>query len=73
MADGLLINIVRLLSGALINPTIRYVKGPVKLRSDSTLAEDLAQFRANGSNIKRAKFYNNVIREPLFQIGLAQV
>jgi hypothetical protein len=48
------------------------LRGPLQPRSDSTLKADLANFQSNGSNIKRAKFYNNVIREPLFKIGLAQ-
>ncbi len=44
----------------------------MQLRSDSTLANDLAAYKTDGSNIKRAKFYHNVIREPLFEISLAQ-
>lgn len=52
-----------------LGPSLR---GPLKLRSDSTLKDDLAKFKADGSNIKRAKFFNNVIRDPLFTIGLAQ-
>ena len=31
------------------------MRGPVQLRSDATLACDLAAFKADGSNIKRAK------------------
>ena len=42
------------------------------MRSDSTLADDLARFKANGENIAQAKYFNNVIREPLFKISLAQ-
>lgn len=45
-------------------------RGALLLRSDGTLAHDLAAFKANGSNIKRAKFFNNVIREPLFTISV---
>ena len=52
-----------------IKPALR---GTVQPRSDSTLKADLAKFTANGSNIKMAKFYNNVIREPLFKINLTQ-
>lgn len=52
-----------------LTPSLR---GPVQPRSDATLKADLTRFTAGGSNIKRAKFYNNVIREPLFNISLAQ-
>jgi hypothetical protein len=48
------------------------VRGPLQLRSDSTLAHDLAAYQADGSNIKRAKFFHNVIREPLFAISVDQ-
>lgn len=47
-------------------------RGPVLLRSDATLNADLAQFTADGSRIKRAKFFNNVIRAPLFNISVTQ-
>jgi hypothetical protein len=44
------------------------VRGALRLRSSTTLASDLAAFKADGSNLKRAKLFNNVIREPLFAI-----
>lgn len=48
-------------------------RGPLELRSDSSLASDLARFRTIGmGNLDVAKLYNNVIREPLFKISLAQ-
>ena len=48
------------------------VRGPLQQRSDTTLAQDLAAFKADGANIKRAKHFNNVIREPLFTISIDQ-
>lgn len=40
--------------------------------SDTTLANDHTAFVADGSRIKQVKFFNNVIREPLFDISLVQ-
>jgi len=48
------------------------VRGPLQLRTDSTLAHDLAAFTTSGANIKRARFFHNVIREPLFTISVDQ-
>ena len=50
-------------------PTVLEVNDEVHC---TTLKNDLARFMANGSNIKMAKFYNNVIRKPLFDIDLIQ-
>ena len=48
------------------------VRGTLQLRSGITLAADLAAFKADGSNIKKAKFFHNVIREPMFAISIDQ-
>ena len=45
-------------------------RGPVVPRTMTSLKSDLESFQRDGSNIKRAKFYNNVIREPFFPITL---
>ena len=45
-------------------------RGPVTLRTSATLESDLARFNADGGNIKKAKLFNNVIRESLFPISL---
>ena len=48
-------------------------RSPVFFRSDVTMQTDLARFQAQGSNIAYAKEFNNVIREPLFEISITQV
>ena len=53
-----------------LSPTVR---GPLVLRTTSTLQRDLNSFQSDGSNIKRAKHHNNVIRKSLFEIPLEQV
>ena len=45
-------------------------RGPVVLRTIDTLKSDLDLFQKDGSNIKRAKLFNNVIREPFFNVPL---
>ena len=50
-----------------VDPSAR---GPVVPRTMDSLKSDLESFQRDGSNIKRAKFYNNVIREPYFPISL---
>ena len=47
-------------------------RGPVRPRTTATLESDLESFTKDGSNIKRAKLFNNVIRKPLFPIPLDQ-
>ena len=42
-------------------------------RSLESLKSDLEKFREDGANIKRAKFYNNVIDDPMFNVPLDQV
>jgi hypothetical protein len=46
------------------------IRGPVTLRTAATLKSDLGRFNADGGNIKKAKLFNNVIRESLFPISL---
>ena len=48
------------------------VRGPVVPRTTQTLESDLDSFKKDGSNLKRAKLFNNVIREPYFPIPLEQ-
>ena len=49
------------------------IRGPVVPRTIATLESDLANFQQNGSNLKNAKFYNNVTRKPFFPLPLDQV
>ena len=42
-------------------------------QSLTTLCQDLTQFQDNGSNLKKAKFHNNVIGDYLFEVPLDQV
>ena len=58
-------------SSALQSPP--HIHGAVTPRTDATLASDLQDFQRNGSNIKNAKNFNNVIRKPFFPIPLTQV
>lgn len=52
-----------------ISPSTR---GPVSLRSNTTLERDLKAFEDDGGNIKRAKEFNNVIRKSYLPIALEQ-
>ena len=45
----------------------------VQLRTLQTLEFDLQSFKTSGSDVKNAKFHNNVIDEPIFKIPLDQV
>ena len=42
-------------------------------RTLDNLKEDLSNFREDGENIKHAKFFKNVIDEPLFDVPIDQV
>ena len=42
-------------------------------RSLQTLADDHARFLQEGGNIKKAKFFNNVISKPFLDIPIDQV
>nr|XP_047127858.1 uncharacterized protein LOC124808705 isoform X1 [Hydra vulgaris] len=46
---------------------------PILLRTLATLKSDYERFKNDGGNIKRAKNFNNVIDEPLFDIPIEQV
>ena len=48
-------------------------RGPTVPRTISSLQSDLNSFQRDGSNIKQAKFYNNVIRESFFSIPIDRV
>ena len=45
----------------------------VTCRTDFSLQQDHRRFVEAGRNIKHAKLFHNVIREPLFSIPLEQV
>ena len=45
----------------------------IENRTLETLSADLERFHHNGNNIKRAKFFNNVIDDRLFDVPLDQV
>ena len=49
------------------------VRNPSEKRSLESLKIDYNRFVADGSNLKRAKEFNNVIDEPLFNVPLDQV
>ena len=46
---------------------------PILMRTLETLKSDYERFKKDGGNIKRAKNFNNVIDEPLFDIPIEQV
>ena len=45
----------------------------VTKRTLQSLSSDLEEFRTDGRNMKRAKLYNNVIDEYLFNVPIDQV
>ena len=45
----------------------------VSLRSLDTLAHSYSEYLADGANLKRAKFHQNVIGEAFFDVPLSQV
>ena len=47
--------------------------GPFPPRTLQTLEADYSNFIANGSDLKKAKLFNNVIDEPLFKVPINQV
>ena len=49
------------------------VREPSKCRSLQTLQADYSAFEAAGGDIRRAKFYNNVIAPYFFEVPLEQV
>ena len=49
------------------------VRGPVVLRSLSTMATDLQRFEQSGKSIKYVKEFNNVLYQNFFNIPLDQV
>ncbi len=46
---------------------LKYPPTPLQLRTTQGICEDHDRFVADGSQHKRAKYYNNAIREPLFK------
>ena len=46
---------------------------PYPIRTLESLKLDFQKFEADGANLKNAKFYNNAIDNPLFNIPLDQV
>ena len=48
-------------------------RGLITSRSLETLMSDLKKFRADGTNIKNAKYYNNVIDDVLLAVPIDQV
>ena len=47
-------------------------RGPVVPHAITSLQSDLDSFQRDGRNIRMAKFFNNVIREPFFTVTLKQ-
>jgi len=43
-------------------------KSSLHLRTTQSIADDYGKFTASGGNLKRAKLFNNAIREPLDQV-----
>ena len=48
-------------------------RGQNQSRSLANLASDYEKFVSDGSDLKRAKFFNNVISAPIFDIELDHV
>ena len=48
-------------------------RGKHTARDLTSLTSDLKRFRDDGGNIKRAKLFNNVIDDPMFNVPLDQV
>ncbi|XP_057291582.1 uncharacterized protein LOC130614187 [Hydractinia symbiolongicarpus] len=48
-------------------------RGASEFRTLDTLKRDFENFNEDGGNIKKAKFFNNVIGQPMFNIPIDQV